>query len=254
MASTREPQAAASPPAKKSARTPRKAARASALEARIGRTFKSRELLQEALTHASTGERKGRPANYERMEFLGDRVLGLVVAQHLYETFPNASEDTLALRLNALVSRAACARAARRIALGEALSISGSEERTGGREKETILADACEALIAAVYLDAGASGLKAARQFILTAWDGEFDAVRAPPRDPKTMLQEWAAARRKANPAYTVVERIGPDHAPHFIVEAQVEGVRAARGEGASKRDAERAAAKAMLEKVGADG
>lgn len=218
------------------------------LEARIGRTFRRKALLREALTHASVGERQKSAVDYERLEFLGDRVLGLVVAESLFARFPDEGEDKMAPRLNALVSRDACARAARRLDLGAALILSAAEEKTGGREKDTILADACEALIAAVYLD---GGMKAARQFIEMFWAEEFTTVGDAPRDPKTALQEWAAQRRKANPSYAVVERTGPDHAPRFVVEARVDGIAASRGAGNSKRDAERAAARALLETVG---
>jgi ribonuclease-3 len=238
------------PSARKSPRGPsaRTLSLEAALEKRIGRRFRSKALLREALTHTSVGERRRTAPSYERMEFLGDRVLGLVVAEHLFALFPNAGENDLAPRLNALVSRDACARAARRIELGPALKLSSSEERTGGRAKETILADACEALIAALYID---GGYKAAQKFILAVWAEEFDAVRVTPRDPKTTLQEWAAQRKRPNPHYEVVERTGPDHAPRFVVEARVEGAEAARGVGPSKRDAERAAARAVLESVG---
>lgn len=227
--------------------SPRKRTTKSAFERRIGYGFGDDSLLEEALSHTSRSAK----ISYERMEFLGDRVLGLVVAQILYDRFPTAGEDALAPRLNALVSRTACARAARRIELGEALHMAPSEAKSGGREKETILADACEALIAAIYLDAGASGLKAARKFIEAAWGDDFASVEEAPRDPKTTLQEWAAQRRKANPHYEVVERTGPDHAPHFVVEARVDGIQSVRGAGASKRDAERAAARALLNTVG---
>ncbi|MDX2234900.1 MAG: ribonuclease III [Hyphomonadaceae bacterium] len=220
------------------------------VEARIGRTFRRKALLREALTHASVGEKQKSSIDYERLEFLGDRVLGLVVAENLYARFPDEGEDKLAPRLNALVNRDACARAARRMDLGAVLLLSPAEERTGGREKDTILADACEALIAAVYLD---GGLKAARELIVTFWAEEFVSMRDAPRDPKTALQEWAAQRRRPNPVYAVVARTGPDHAPHFVVEVRVDGLTAARGEGGSKRDAERAAARTMLETVGVD-
>ena len=222
-----------------------------AFEVRIGYAFSDKALLQEALTHTSVGGRRGRAISYERMEFFGDRVLGLVVAQILYERFPEAGEDALAPRLNALVSRTACARAARRIDLGAALRMAPSEVKSGGREKETILADACEALIAAIYFDAASKGLAAAKKFIEAAWGDDFAGVEEAPRDPKTTLQEWAAQRRRPNPHYAVVERTGPDHAPYFIVEARVEGVEACRGAGGSKRDAEREAARAMLKSVG---
>lgn len=219
-----------------------------AFETRIGRRFRSKALLREALTHSSVNERREAAVSYERMEFLGDRVLGLTIAEYLYVRFPGAGEYDMAPRLNALVNRDACARAARRIDMGVALKLSASEERSGGRQKDTILADACEALIAAIYLD---GGYKAAQAFIHLAWAGEFEAVETTPRDPKTALQEWAAQRRRPNPHYAVVERTGPDHAPRFVVEARVDGVEAGRGTGSSKRDAEREAARAVLNAVG---
>ena len=219
-----------------------------AVEARLGRKFRRPALLAEALTHSSVGEGKTQRVNNERQEFLGDRVLGLVVAERLYRYFPNEGESGLSPRLNALVNRSACARAARRANLGPALTISRSEEVGGGREKETILADACEAVIAALYLD---GGLKAARDFIERYWEEEFAQVVAVPQDAKTMLQEWAAAVRRGTPRYTVLDRSGPDHAPHFTVEAAVQGLEPSRGEGKSKREAERAAAAALLSSAG---
>lgn len=217
------------------------------IEARLGRVFRKKALLEEALTHSSAAEGR-KKKDYERLEFLGDRVLGLVVSEHLFATFASEGEDKLAPRFNALVNRDACARAARRAKLGPALILSASEARTGGREKDTILADACESVIAALYLD---GGMKAARAFIETFWGDELTASGAAPRDPKTALQEWTASRKRPNPRYDVVERSGPDHAPHFIVEAVVEGMKPMRGEGGSKRDAERAAARAVLETAG---
>jgi ribonuclease-3 len=217
-------------------------------EARIGRRFRKKTLLREALTHSSAAEGKAAAPDYERLEFLGDRVLGLVVSEHLYALFPKEGEDKLAPRFNALVNRDACARAARRAGIGPHLVLSAAEARTGGREKDTILADACEALIAALYLD---GGMKAARAFIETYWADEFLSAGDAPRDPKTALQEWTASRKRPNPRYDVVERSGPDHAPRFVVEAVVEGLETMRGEGGSKRDAEREAARAALKQVG---
>lgn len=217
-------------------------------EARIGRKFRRKALLREALTHSSAAEGKAAAPDYERLEFLGDRVLGLVVAEHLHHLFPGEGENRLAPRFNALVNREACARAARRAGLGPHLVLSAAEARTGGRDKDTILADACEALIAALYLD---GGLKAARAFIETYWAEEFAAPGEAPRDPKTALQEWTASRKRPNPRYDVVERSGPDHAPRFVVEAVVEGLQTMRGEGGSKRDAEREAARAALRQAG---
>ena len=216
-----------------------------ALEGRLGYQFTDRALLQEALTHASLTA----PRSYERLEFLGDRVLGLLVAERLWTQFPDEGESGLALRLNALVNRGACARAARRADLGSALKLSPSEAEQGGRDKEQILADACEAMIAALYID---GGFEAARAFVLKFWGDEFAAVTRAPRDPKTALQEWAAAKKRTL-TYELMERTGPEHAPRFMVEARIEGFAAARGEAGSKREAERAAAAAFLKAVGAD-
>ncbi len=221
---------------------------AASVEARLGRKFRRPGLLQEALTHSSAGDGRAARVNNERQEFLGDRVLGLIVAERLYRDFAGEGENGLAPRLNALVNRTACARAARRAGLGAALTLSRSEEAGGGREKETILADACEAVIAALYLD---GGLKAARAFIDKYWAEEFAAVTTPPQDAKTVLQEWAAATKRGSPRYVVLERAGPDHAPRFKVEASVQGCDPAVGEGGSKREAERAAALALLAAAG---
>ena len=220
------------------------------LEARIGWTFARRALLEEALIHASAAEGRRDVVTNERLEFLGDRVLGLVVAEHLLEADATCREADLALRLNALVNRMACARAARAVDLGAALTLSKAEDLSGGRDKDTILADACEALIAALYLD---GGLTAARAFVTRAWGEALAAGGRAVRDPKTALQEWAAARRLEGPVYTVEGRDGPDHAPRFVVDVRVAGAGDARGEGGSKRDAERAAAAALLEKVATD-
>lgn len=220
-----------------------------ALEARIGWTFARRDLLAEALTHSSAAEGRQGAIDNERLEFLGDRVLGLVVAERLLAAAPAVAEADLALRLNALVNRQACARAARAVGLGAALTLSRSEEQSGGRDKDTILADACEALIAALYLE---GGLDAARSFVVHAWGHALDAVETAARDAKTALQEWAAARRVDPPVYTVASRTGPDHAPVFVVRVDVQGVGGAEGTGGSKRDAERAAAAALLEKASA--
>lgn len=220
------------------------------LEARIGWVFTRRDILEEALIHSSTAEGRRDLVTNERLEFLGDRVLGLVIAEHLLKADPTCREADLALRLNALVNRTACARAARAVDLGAALTLSKSEDVSGGRDKDTILADACEALIAALYLD---GGLDAARAFVARAWGEALAGGAKAVRDPKTALQEWAAARRLEAPVYTVEGRAGPDHAPQFVIEVRVGGAGAARGEGGSKRDAERAAAAALLEKVAPD-
>lgn len=219
-----------------------------ALGAQLGWRFRRPELLTEALTHASANE--GRTlsvlANYERLEFLGDRILGLVVAEELFTRFPHLGEAGLALQLNALVNRGACARAARRAGLGAHLILSKAEAQAGGRDKETILADVCEAVIAALYLD---GGLATARAFIERYWGPEWAHAGEAAPDPKTALQEWAAAKGLPLPRYEVIERTGPDHAPAFSVRVTVEAVGAATGAAGSKRDAERAAARALLER-----
>jgi ribonuclease-3 len=218
------------------------------LAARLGWRFRDRSLLVEALTHASALD--GKPAaaqrsDYERLEFLGDRVLGLVIADALFRKFPSLGEAGLALQLNALVNRSACARAADRAHLGRDIILSKAEAQAGGARKETILADVCEAVIAALYVD---GGMEAARAFILRYWDVEWAQAAEAGQDPKTALQEWAAAVGKPAPRYRVAGRSGPDHAPSFVVEVQVDGVGAAQGAGGSKRDAERAAARALLD------
>lgn len=219
------------------------------LEQRIGHVFQDRELLREAVTHGSAFEGAKKRRDYDRLEFLGDRVLGLIVADRLLADHKRDEEGELAHRYNALVNRHACARAARAAGLGEAIVLSASEAASGGRNKEAILGDVCEAVIAALYLD---SGLEAARAFVMQFWGDAFDGVRSAPRDAKTALQEWAAAR-KLGLAYEVAEQSGPEHAPHFVIDARVDGFAPARGEGGSKRAAQREAAAAFLRARGAD-
>jgi ribonuclease-3 len=221
------------------------------LEQRLDYAFKDRELLREAVTHASAIDGAATKArSYDRLEFLGDRVLGLVVAERLLEAHEAEDEGELAPRLNALVNRHACARAARRAGLGEAVILSPSEDSQGGRAKEAILADLCEAVIAALYLD---GGLDPARAFITRFWGAEFEDAKNAPRDAKTALQEWTAARKRGL-SYALLEQSGPEHAPHFVIEARVDGFAPARGEGNSKREAQRAAAAAFLKERGAHG
>lgn len=226
-------------------------ARLDALQERIGHTFQNRALLREAMTHASAldGKRTG-TASYDRLEFLGDRVLGLVVSERLLREHQDQEEGELAPRFNALVNRHACARAARAAGLGEAVILSPSEEASGGRDKDTILADLCESVIAALYLDAG---LDRARAFITRFWGDAFGDVTEAPRDAKNALQEWAATR-KLNFTYDVAEQSGPEHAPHFVIDVRVDGFTPARGEGGSKRAAQRAAAAAFLKERGIHG
>jgi ribonuclease III len=220
------------------------------LESRIGYTFEDRGLLREALTHGSVTDGKRSVRSYDRLEFLGDRVLGLVVAERLLDEHEDFDEGELAPRLNALVNKHACARAARAADLGAALVLSPSEEASGGRGKEAILGDVCESVIAALYLD---GGFDVARAFIFQFWGEAFAEVDANARDAKTALQEWAAAKRRGL-NYVVIEQTGPEHAPHFVIEARVDGFDAVRGEGGSKRDAQRAAASAFLKARGERG
>ena len=216
---------------------------------RLGHAFERPDLLIRALTHSSLSA-PTRPDN-QRLEFLGDRVLGLVMAEALLEQDKEAPEGQLAPRFNALVRKETCADVAREIDLGAVLKLGKSEMKTGGRRKHALLGDAMEAVIAAVYRDAG---YEAARDVILRLWGERISQVEADARDAKTTLQEWAQARRMPPPAYVEVGRTGPDHAPVFTVEVRMETGATARAEASSKRQAEQAAAKAMLARLDSAG
>jgi ribonuclease III len=207
---------------------------------RLGHAFGDPALLVEALTHPSVGGAR----NNQRLEFLGDRVLGLAIAEALLRADPEAAEGALAPRLNALVRRETCADVAREVDLGAALRIGRSEMLSGGRRKQALLGDAMEAVIAAVYLDAG---LEAARALVLRLWEERIAAAGGVERDAKTLLQEWAQARGMPPPEYRDLAREGPDHAPVFRVETRLADGQAASGEAASKRGAQQAAAAALL-------
>lgn len=217
---------------------------APSLEQRLGYTFGDRALLDIALTHASAGAR----TDYQRLEFLGDRVLGLVVAERLYALYPDEPEGDLSRRHTALVRAETLARAARALDLGQAMILSESEEGSGGRGNENILSDIMEAVIGAVYLD---GGLAAARALLLPLLDADIAAMAAPPRDPKTTLQEWTQAKGLGLPEYTLSDRTGPDHAPEFRVTLAVSKHEPVVATGPSKRAAEKAAAQAMIDKLG---
>lgn len=220
-----------------------------ALEQRIGHRFKQGDLLTRALTHGSATARGGASeTSYQRLEFLGDRVLGLAVATMLHHAFPQAEEGELARRLNQLVRRETCADVARDLKLGDAIVFGGSEAQAGGRKKTAILADVCEAVIAAVYLD---GGLKAAQDLIERHWRPRMTNYKGPLRDAKTMLQEWAQGLGKPAPLYRETERSGPDHAPIFVVRVDIDGHDPAFGRGGSKRIAEQKAAEAALTREG---
>lgn len=218
--------------------------RVAALEDRLGYQFKDRELALRALTHSSCGEGQRTVPDNQRLEFLGDRVLGLMTAQTLYH-YSTEAEGTLARRLNALVRKETCARIARQLGVGEAVLISPAEEKQGGRDKLSILGDTMEALIAAIYLD---GGLDAANAFYNAHWMAEFTkVVSKSAKDPKTQLQEMAMAHGAQLPRYHVKDRSGPDHKPLFQIIVDVDGVGSASGEGRSKRDGERNAAAALI-------
>lgn len=215
------------------------------LEDEIGYMFEDKTLLLLALTHSSYGDGRRKKANNERLEFLGDRVLGLLTAELLYDINEN-NEGSMARNLNALVRKETCAQVARLCKLGDYLFISPSETKQGGRDKTSILGDACEALLAALYID---GGYEVAKAFYTKYWNANIEqAISVNTKDPKTVLQEKAYADGSATPTYTVLDRSGPDHRPLFIVEVDVPGIGNAQGTGKSKKDAERFAATHLLE------
>ncbi len=217
----------------------------SAFSRRLGYTFDKPELLLRAVTHSSIVS-PHRDDN-QRLEFLGDRVLGLVMAEALLMADKSAPEGLLAPRYNALVRREACADVARQIDLGAVLKLGRSEMKSGGRRKEALLADAMEAVIAAVYLD---GGFPAARDVVLAQWGDRVHNVAADARDAKTALQEWAQARGEVPPRYVEVARSGPDHQPVFTIEVRLASGPSEQATAGSKRQAEQAAATALLKKV----
>lgn len=216
-----------------------------AFQERIGHQFARPELLVRALTHGSiSSPTRG---DNQRLEFLGDRVLGLVMATALLDHDKKATEGQLAPRFNALVRKEACADVAREIDLGVVLKLGRSEMMSGGRRKQALLGDAMEAVIAAVYKD---GGFEAAQAMILRLWGNRITTVEADARDAKTSLQEWAQARGQKPPSYEQVSRSGPDHAPVFTIVARLQDGTEAQATAGAKRQAEQAAAKALLEAV----
>lgn len=213
--------------------------------ARLGHEFAQPDLLVRALTHSSISS--ATRGDNQRLEFLGDRVLGLVMAEALFEADRTASEGQLAPRYNALVRKETCADVARQIDLGAVLKLGRSEMKTGGRRKEALLGDAMEAVIAAIYRDAG---FEAARNVVRHLWGDRIDRVESDARDAKTTLQEWAQARGEPPPAYVQLDRSGPDHQPVFTIEVRLSSGASAQAKAGSKRHAEQAAAKELLEKV----
>jgi ribonuclease III len=214
------------------------------LERRIGHVFADRDLLERALTHGSVTKGSAKIRNNERLEFLGDRVLNLAVAEQLMRLRPDASEGELSKLMNQLVNYRACAEVARRAGLREALRFDASASKIGARDNTRVLGDACEALIAALYLDAG---FPAARGFVLGFWADLLANLDAPEKDPKTLLQEWAMARGLPLPTYRVLRQEGSAHAPVFTIEVGLPGLEPMSAVGGSKKEAERLAADAML-------
>ena len=221
-----------------------------ALEERIGYQFADKVLLDRALTHISalSGGPQNRVGSYQRLEFLGDHVLGLVISDMLYRAFPKANEGELSRRLADLVRKETCAEVGRAMDLGPALRLGNSESHAGGRLRTTILADACEGLVGAVFIDGGYS---AADELVAKFWKERMIATVRPLRDAKTMLQEWAQARGLPTPVYNELARTGPHHDPKFKVAVVLPKHAQAEGVGSSKRAAEQAAAAAMLTSVG---
>lgn len=209
----------------------------------LGYQFKNAQLLRTALTHRSLGE-----GHNQRLEFLGDSVLGLLIAELLYELYPTEPEGDLSRRLVSLVNGEQLALIARELGLGAQLAMSQSEEDQGGRDNRSNLEDACEALLGAIYLD---GGLEAARGLITQFWKPLAQGMKSPPKDPKTALQEWAQARSLPLPEYAVLSADGPSHAPQFVIEVRVDGCAPQRAEAGNKKQAERLAALAMLAAIG---
>jgi ribonuclease-3 len=222
---------------------------ATAFEDRIGYRFADPAILEIALTHISALKGvRNRAGSYQRLEFLGDHVLGLVISDMLYRAFPKADEGELSRRLADLVRKETCAEIARTIDLGAAIRVGSSEANAGARSRPAILADVCEAVIGAVYLD---GGYKAGEALVERLWQVRLKAKAQPLRDPKTVLQEWAQARGLPTPVYREVARSGPAHNPEFRVAVQLPALASAEGSGRSKRGAEQAAAAAMLAREG---
>lgn len=214
-------------------------------QARLGYIFKNPELLIRALTHPSVSS--ATREDNQRLEFLGDRVLGLVMATALLDHDQQATEGQLAPRFNALVRKETCADVARGIDVGSVLKLGRSEMMSGGRRKQALLGDAAEAVIAAVYID---GGFEAAQEVILRLWGGRIGAVDEDARDPKTALQEYVQARREPPPAYVLIERSGPDHEPMFTIAVRLQDGTEEQATAGSKRLAEQAAAKALLQRL----
>lgn len=213
------------------------------IEKIIGYKFKDPHWLERALTHSSTND----DYNYQRLEFLGDRVLGLVIADALFKEFRGENEGGLAKRHTALVQGSTCAIIGQVHHIGDYIILSSSERDSGGHLNENIIADVVEALLGAIYID---GGYEAAQKTVLSLWGDNIKTLETAPQDPKTELQEWVQARGLDLPVYEVIDKIGPDHAPVFVIRLSVEGEKPVQAEGASRRLAEKTAARFMLKKI----
>jgi len=234
--------------AKKASKPARKAKGvAKEIEQRIGYSFKDSKLLNLALTHVSASP-NDRSASYQRLEFLGDHVLGLAVSDMLFRTFPKGDEGELSKRLADLVRRETCADVARTLGLAEGIKLGAVGVGAGERLKKSVLGDICEAVIGAMYID---GGFQAAADFVERAWGDRLRKPMRALRDPKTVLQEWAQGQGLPTPTYREVERTGPHHDPRFRIEVALPGLKPADGVGSSKRAAEKAAASALLSREG---
>jgi len=217
-----------------------------AIERRLGHVFADRGLLATALTHATAAS--ATRGTYQRLEFLGDRVLGLVVTEMLIASFPKASEGELSLRLAELVRKETCAEVATALDLASAIRFGGGKGQRAVLATTNVLGDVCEAVIAAIYLD---GGLEAARAFIAAHWQERVTRAALPMRNAKAALQEWAQGHGHEVPTYSIAAKSGPDHEPKFEVEARIDGLSPARGIGRTRRDAEQAAAATLLTREG---
>lgn len=223
-----------------------------ALEARIGHGFADPNLLMQAITHVSalkSGRKRG--DSYQRLEFLGDHVLGLVVSDMLYHAFPNANEGELSKRLAELVRKESCADVAKSLGLLDDIKLGSVGSSADARLRKSILGDICEAVIGAIFLDGGHA---AADDFVKRNWTERMHKPRRPLRDPKTVLQEWAQGKGLPTPVYREIERTGPHHDPEFRVAVDLPGLAPAEGTGGSKRAAEKVAASVMIEREGVGG
>jgi ribonuclease III len=240
------------PPKKKPGKAAAARAAIAAIEARIGHKFADSSLLTTAITHVSAlKSARKRGDSYQRLEFLGDRVLGLAVSDMLYRTYPKADEGELSKRLADLVRKESCADVAKLLGLVDDIKLGQVGASASARLRKSVLGDICEAVIGAIFLD---GGYAAAAQFVERNWTERMRKLRRPLRDPKTVLQEWAQSKRLPTPVYREIERTGPHHDPQFRVAVDLPGLEPAEGVGGNKRAAEKDAASVMIKREGVGG